>query len=69
MLFKCFDTTLAELADLRGDGGDVDHFQILPVYLNLSNTFKHIIVVFSNNCQKNWIVALSLHVKQTEPER
>ena len=32
---------------LRGDGGDVDHFEILPERnLNLSNTSKHITVVF-----------------------
>ena len=37
--------------------------------VKVSNTSKNIIVVFfSNHCQKNWVNALSLDVKQTEPE-
>ena len=28
---------ISQLVEFTGDGGDVDHFQILPVCLNLSN--------------------------------
>ena len=38
---------ISQLVELRDDGDDVDYFEILPVLnLDLSNTSKHIIVVF-----------------------
>ena len=58
---------ISQLVELRGDGGDVDHVEILPV-LNCQIHLNTSLLFFSNHCQKNWVNALSLHVKQTEPE-